>query len=65
MSPIPRRSPDPWRRSIDESLPPNREERRQVTRGELLIAAAVIVAVLAMAIWFLFIASGGPGPGTV
>ena len=65
MSRFPRRSPQPWRRSIDESLPPHQDPTRRIGRGEMLLVVVVIVAVLAMAIWFLLIASGGPGPGTV
>jgi hypothetical protein len=61
----PRRSPDPWLRSVDESFPPSQRRGRRITRLELLVVVAVAAVVLAMAIWFLFIASGGPGPGTV
>jgi hypothetical protein len=32
---------------------------------QAIIAALVIAAVVAFAVWFVFAASGGPGPGTV
>ena len=53
-------STDPWRRSVDESPP-----TKHITPGEVLAIIAVVAVVLAMAIWFLFIATGGPGLGTV
>jgi hypothetical protein len=65
MARHPRRSPDPWRRSLEESLPPRRDASRHVARRELVLITLVILAVLAMGIWFLFLAAGGPGPGTV
>jgi hypothetical protein len=61
---FPRCSPDPWLRSIDESLPRIRDARRP-TVPEVVASVIVIVLIFAMAIWFLFIAHGGIGPGTV
>jgi hypothetical protein len=51
-------------RSIDESLPRNRDARRP-TVPEVVASVIVIALIIAMAIWFLFIAHGGIGPGTV
>jgi hypothetical protein len=39
--------------------------RRQISGIEWIAVAAVIGAVIAMAIWFVFLSSGGIGPGTV
>jgi hypothetical protein len=65
MRRFPRRSPDPWLRTSEESMSRNRHDVRRLTVAELLIAVTVIALVIGMAIWFLFIAQGGPGPGTV
>jgi hypothetical protein len=42
-----------------------RENDRSVRPVEVLIVLLVVAAVVAMAVWFLFISSGGIGPGTV
>ena len=55
------RSPDPWRRSISEELRPKRDPRRQVTAPDVLLAAVVLMAALAFAVWFFFF-SGSAGP---
>jgi type VI protein secretion system component VasF len=39
--------------------------RATVSPLEAVVVLAVVAAVLAMAIWFLFFSSGGIGPGTV
>jgi hypothetical protein len=36
-----------------------------VTALELLAVGVVVVAVAAMAVWFLFFSAGGIGPGTI
>lgn len=46
---------------VEPSPPTSRRLRRRHVLLILIVAAAVI----AMAIWFLFIASGGIGPGSV
>jgi cell division protein FtsL len=38
---------------------------RQVTLVEAVIVGVIVVAIIAMAIWFVFLSSGGIGPGTV
>jgi hypothetical protein len=65
MARFPRHSPAPWLRSIDESLPPDRDHSRRVTPVALIATLIVVVAAVAMALWFLVLATGGPGPGTV
>jgi hypothetical protein len=62
---FPRRSPDPWLRSIDESLPRDRNDGQRSTLTEIFIAATVIAAIIVMAIWFVFFSHGGIGPGSV
>jgi hypothetical protein len=62
---FPRKSPDPWLRSIDESLPRDRDNGQRPTLVEMLIVATVVTAIIAMAIWFIFFSQGGIGPGTV
>jgi hypothetical protein len=57
--------PAPWLRSIDESLPPDRDPNRRPTPVALFVTLVVVVAIVAMGVWFLFLATGGPGPGTV
>ncbi len=59
------RKPAPWLRAVEESVPAGRHPRRPLTAGEKAIAALVTLAIIAMAIWFLFLATGGPGFGTV
>ena len=47
---------------------PTREDApgdRSMRPVEVLIVLVVVAAVVAMAVWFLFISSGGIGPGTV
>lgn len=65
VSAHPRRVHAPWLRSTEESLPRQRLGHGEARPAELLVAALVIAAVAAMAIWFLFIAVGGLSPGTV
>ncbi len=38
---------------------------RHVTVVEAVIAVAIVIAIVAMAVWFIFISSGGIGPGSV
>jgi hypothetical protein len=61
----PRKSIDPWLRSVDERLPRNLDRGQRLTLAEMLIVATVITAIVAMAIWFIFFSHGGIGPGTV
>ena len=42
-----------------------RGANRQITVVEAVAVLAVIAAVIAMAVWFVFFSSGGIGPGTV
>lgn len=42
-----------------------RTGRIRVTGLEAVLVAIVVVAIVAMAVWFLFFSSGGIGPGTV
>jgi hypothetical protein len=42
-----------------------RPRNRQITPVEAIAVLVVIAAVVAMAIWFFFLASGGIGQGTV
>jgi hypothetical protein len=51
----------PWR-SPHERIT---DEERSIRPAEALLILVVIAAVVAMAIWFLFISSGGIGPGSV
>lgn len=46
-------------------MPRTRRLDRPLSALEAVAISAVIVAVLAMAIWFLFFSGGGIGPGTV
>jgi hypothetical protein len=62
---FPRKSPDAWLRSVDESLPRDRDHGERPTLAEMLVVAVVIAAIIAMAIWFVFFSHGGIGPGTV
>jgi hypothetical protein len=62
---FPRKSPDPWLRSIDESLPRRRGHGQRATLAEMLIVAIVVTAIIAMAVWFIFFSHGGIGAGTV
>jgi hypothetical protein len=51
-------------RSPRRSTIPQPGERR-VSLVEGLIVAAIVLAIIAMAVWFLFLSRGGIGPGTV
>jgi hypothetical protein len=51
-------------RSPRRSTIPQRSERR-VSLMDGLIVAVIITAIIAMAVWFLFLSTGGIGPGTV
>jgi hypothetical protein len=55
----------PWLRSSEESVARNQRPAPRATALELLAVGVVVVAVAAMAIWFLFFSSGGIGPGTI
>jgi hypothetical protein len=59
------RSLYPWLRSVEESIPRSRRINSGLRVSELVAVAVVIVAVVAMAVWFLFFSGGGIGPGTV
>jgi hypothetical protein len=39
--------------------------RRKVTPVEAIAVIAVIVAIIAMGVWFFLLSSGGIGPGSV
>jgi len=56
-----RNSHDPWLRSVDEGGP----RRGRVSIPEMVIAVVVVGLIVAMAVWFLFIAKGGLGLGSV
>lgn len=62
---ITRERPDPWRRSLEESISPRQRPRRHVSGLEALLAAAVIAGLIAFAVWFLFSATGGLGWGSL
>jgi hypothetical protein len=64
-SSTPRRAHAPWLESLDESEASRPASRKRLRGFEAVIAVAVVTLVVAFAIWFLFFASGGPGPGTV
>ena len=51
--------------SVEESRPAWRQEGRRLRPLELIAVVVVIAAVIAFFVWFLLLASGGPGPGTV
>jgi hypothetical protein len=57
------RTPQPWLRSVSEKH--SRDVDRPISVTDVLIILIVIAAVVAAAFWFLTIASGGIGPGTV
>jgi hypothetical protein len=42
---------------------PDRDDQVRVI--DVVLVVAVVAALLALAIWFLFVSSGGIGPGTV
>lgn len=63
--PRPRRAPAPWLRSVHESALDPPPERRLLRALQLIAVIAVIAGVIAFFVWFLLLASGGPGPGTV
>jgi hypothetical protein len=50
---------------MTESVPRSHRAERRVRVIEMLVIIVVIAAVVAMAIWFLLLASDGIGPGTV
>jgi hypothetical protein len=58
---------DPVSRTRPWQSPRDREasDDRSTRPVEVLIVVVVVAAVVAVAIWFLFISSGGIGPGTV
>lgn len=60
-----RRTQYPWSRAVEESFPRARRREGGLLWYEAVAVAAVIAAVIAMAIWFIFFSSGGIGPGTV
>jgi cell division protein FtsL len=39
--------------------------KRHITLVELIIVLTIVVAVVAMAVWFVFFSTGGIGPGAV
>jgi len=57
-----RRLPAPWLRSVDEG---SSVSSSSLTVIQAIIVLVVIAAVVAFAAWFLLLATGGPGPGTV
>ena len=57
--------PAPWLRAVDEGADVTRRNERHIKPVEAVLAIIVIAGVVAFAVWFLFIATGGPGPGTV
>ncbi len=58
---------DPVSRTRPWQSPRDRETAggRSVRPVEVLVVVLVVAAVVAMAVWFVFISTGGIGPGTV
>jgi Tfp pilus assembly protein FimT len=50
---------------VEESIPRRRSADRHLTLIEMLVIVAVLVAVVAMAVWFVFFSAQGIGPSTV
>jgi hypothetical protein len=51
----------PWQSPRDRAV----SDDRSIRPAEALVVVLVVAAVVAMAVWFLFISTGGIGPGTV
>jgi hypothetical protein len=60
-----RRTQYPWMRGVEDNLPRTRRSEQGPTWYETVAVAAMIMAIVGMAIWFIFFSSGGIGPGTV
>lgn len=53
----------PWLRSTSEGHVARKD--RHVTTAEVVLAVVVILAIVAYAVWFFTISSGGIGPGSM
>jgi hypothetical protein len=62
---LPARRPYPWLRSVEESLPRDRQARPRVGWREGLVTAVVLAVVIAVIVWLVFFSRGGIGVGSV
>ena len=59
------RSPAPWLRSVEESIPRHRRPDRHVSLPEKVVIATLLAAALATVIWLVYFSTGGIGVGSV
>jgi hypothetical protein len=59
------RSPRPWLRSVEESIPRHRDPDQRATVPEAVITVAVLAGAIAIVVWLVFFSTGGIGVGSV